>query len=127
MLSFSINDKVKVKDGLPYAGCIAEVVDILEGKHTGKIMYRVKIVETETEFLFADIDLEKYEEKKHEYRFDFFYDDKVVIVSMYDGDDLIERGHGHIIHSGADGIAQAASYAMKKLWAKMNDKGGDLR
>ena len=126
MLSFSINDKVIVKDGLPYEGCIAEVVDILEGKHTGKIMCRVQFVETETEFLFDAIDLEKFEEK-HEYRFDFFYDDNVVIVSMFDGDVLIERGHGHIIHSGADGIAQAASYAMKKLWAKMNDKGGDLR
>jgi hypothetical protein len=126
MQEFTILDKVKVKDGLPYAGCIAEVVDIYEGKRTGKIMYRVKIVETGDECTLAAVDLEAYEEK-HEYRFEFFYDDNVVIVSMYDGDTLIERGHGHIIHSGADGIAQAASYAMKKLWAKLNDKGGDLR
>ena len=126
MQEFSINDKVKVKDGLPYAGCIAEVVDILEGKRTGKIMYRVKVLETTNECVFAVNDLEKHEEK-HEYRFNFFYDNSIVIVEMYDGDALIERGHGHLIHSGADGIAQAASYAMKKLWAKMNGKDGDLR
>ena len=126
MQEFSINDKVKVKDGLPYSGCICEVVDILEGKRTGKIMYRVKVLETTNECVFAANDLEKQEEK-HEYRFNFFYDNSIVIVEMYDGDALIERGHGHLIHSGADGIAQAASYAMKKLWAKMNGKEGDLR
>lgn len=126
MQEFKIFDKVKVRDGLPYGGCVGEIVDILEGKRTGKIVYRVEIEGSVSECTFSVTDLEAYEEK-HEYRFETFYDDNVVVVTMYDGDTLIERGHGHIIHSGADGIAQAASYAMKKLWAKMNDKEGDLR
>ena len=33
------------------------------------------------------------------------------------------RGHGHIIHEGAMGIAQASAYALKKIWQKM--EGGD--
>ena len=46
--------------------------------------------------------------------------EKVVAVELVevDGDDeeTVARGHGHILHDGAEGIAQAASYACKKLW-----------
>ena len=31
----------------------------------------------------------------------------------------IVRGHGHIIHEGALGKAQAASYSLKKIYEKL--------
>jgi hypothetical protein len=62
----------------------------------------------------------------YEYEFDYLED--VVVAKLYEvnGDTKteIERGHGHIIHEGALGIAQAASYALKKLYEKLN--GGTL-
>ena len=63
---------------------------------------------------------------KYEYEFDYLED--VVVAKLYEvnGETKteIERGHGHIIHAGAVGIAQAASYALKKIFEKMN--GGTL-
>lgn len=32
----------------------------------------------------------------------------------------VDRKHGHVVHSGAIGFAQAASYAMKKIYIGMN-------
>lgn len=63
---------------------------------------------------------------KYEFEFDYLND--VVVARYYEvkGDvkTEIERGHGHIIHEGAKGIAQAGSYALKKILEKIN--GGTL-
>lgn len=49
----------------------------------------------------------------------------VVVAILYetvgDVEREIGRGHGHIMHQGAIGFAQAASYAMKKVYVNMND------
>lgn len=39
-----------------------------------------------------------------------------------EGDEKTEigRGHGHIIHSGAFGVAQAAAYALKRIAANLD-------
>jgi hypothetical protein len=50
--------------------------------------------------------------------------DNVVVAIMMQGERQIGRGHGHIIHEGAIGIAQAASYALKMLYTNMN--GGSM-
>jgi hypothetical protein len=59
-----------------------------------------------------------------EYSIEFTYAENLVVARLYElGDDSkteIGRGHGHIFHDGALGIAQAASYAMKKLYERMN-------
>lgn len=124
MQKFNIGDKVRITS-CSEEGMTGEIIDVLKSRNTDEAFYRVNCGDNNCGALYAATELEAYEEE-HKYRFDFFYDNSIVIVSMYDGDTLIERGHGHIIHCGADGIAQAASYAMKKLWAKMNDKDGDL-
>lgn len=59
------------------------------------------------------------------YRFDVFTaDSNVVTAVMYEvtgsGEREIDRQHGHIIHEGMIGVAQAASYALKKLYTNMN-------
>ena len=64
---------------------------------------------------------------RYEYEFDYL--DNVVVAKFYEvkGDTKteIERGHGHIIHEGALGIAQASAYALKKIWQKMEDECDD--
>lgn len=51
------------------------------------------------------------------------YLDDLVLVVLYeateDGPKELARSHGHIIHEGVEGIAQAASYAMKGVWYKV--------
>lgn len=50
----------------------------------------------------------------------------IVIATLYEEYDAIKkplrRGHGHIIHDGELGIAQAASYACRRLYESL---GGD--
>lgn len=63
-----------------------------------------------------------------EVKIEFEHLDNVVVAKLFEvvGDTKTEiaRGHGHIIHDGTLGIAQAASYALKKLYEKMN--GGTI-
>lgn len=60
---------------------------------------------------------------KKEYSYEFSYLDNVVVAILYelgaDSKTEIARGHGHIIHEGAAGIAQAASYALKRIYLKI--------
>lgn len=60
------------------------------------------------------------------YRWEVFQaDNNVVTAVMYESVNGVEREvdrkHGHCIHAGAIGFAQAASYAMKKIYTNMND------
>lgn len=58
------------------------------------------------------------------YYHEITYLENVVLVVLYenteDGPVELARAHGHIIHEGADGIAQAASYAMRLIWFKIH-------
>ena len=57
------------------------------------------------------------------YFYKITYLDNLVLVVLYeatgDGKKELARGHGHIIHEGAAGVAQAASYAMRGIWNQM--------
>ena len=52
-------------------------------------------------------------------------DNNVVMAILYETIGGVEReigrGHGHVMHAGAIGFAQAASYATKKIYINMND------
>ena len=62
------------------------------------------------------------------YHYNIQETDGLVVAILYEtvGDEEKEvaRGHGHIIHDGVNGFAQASSYALKKLYEKIN--GGSL-
>jgi hypothetical protein len=70
--------------------------------------------------------LERVDSAK-EYRYEFSYLDNVVVAVLNEvGDGYIRevaRGHGHIIHEGVEGIAQAASYALKRIYLKVAERG----
>ena len=60
------------------------------------------------------------------YRWEVFQaDNDVVTAVMYEivngVEREVDRKHGHVIHHGTIGFAQAASYAMKKIYIGMND------
>lgn len=56
------------------------------------------------------------------YEFDFA--DNCVVAILFENKNgekrEVMRGHGHIIHGGILGFAQAASYALKKIYEKMD-------
>ena len=62
------------------------------------------------------------------YYYDFDICDNVVVARLYEEREGVETeleiGHGHIIHEGVKGIAQASAYALKKIYEKLN--GGTL-
>ena len=70
-------------------------------------------------------DLEGIAYTEKTFSFDINLLDGVVVAIMYeeyeDGRKVeLCRGHGHQIHRNAVGLAQAASYAMKRLYTSMN-------
>lgn len=54
------------------------------------------------------------------YEYEFEYLEKVVVARLYevteDSKTEIAKGHGHIIHEGVIGIAQASAYALKRIY-----------
>lgn len=75
---------------------------------------------------FDAASLELIKDEPVTYCHEFEYLDNVVLCRFYEikGDEKTEimRGHGHIIHEGSLGIAQASAYALKKIWLKMEGK-----
>lgn len=74
--------------------------------------------------IVADDRLEEFGNVTYDIKFEYL--ENLVVARLYerheDGwHDEIAKGHGHIFHDGALGIAQAASYALKKLYQKLED------
>lgn len=119
MKEFNIGDRVV---SLPY-DCDGVVEDKVYSHKKGEWVYVISFDDGDVAPHF-ECDLEVCREKT--YRWDVFQaDNNVVTAVMYeivDGMEYeVDRKHGHIIHHGAIGFAQAASYAMKKIYVGMND------
>ena len=48
--------------------------------------------------------------------FEISIEDNLAIARAYYDGKEIEKGHGHILHDGIDGILQSVSYAFKRMW-----------
>jgi hypothetical protein len=140
-MEFNIGERVRVKDykNLPeqmkvgggmakIAGKDGEIVDKLWSGAKGCMVYRIHIdgypKVSAVDFPEESFDLISELEKKA-YRYEIDVLDNVVVAVLYEvGDDFkteIARGHGHIIHEGEVGVAQAASYALKKIYQKFSN------
>ena len=139
-MEFNIGDRVRVKkyEDLPeqmrsrgfarLCGCDGEIVDKLWSGAKGCTIYRILFDGSDRpssiDFLTKSVDLISELDKKT-YFYEFDYLDNVVVARFYEVEDdqkvEIARGHGHIIHEGAKGIAQAASYALKKIHQKFTE------
>lgn len=124
-MEFKIGEKVKHTDGR-----IGSVVDCMSSGKTGKTYYKI-LFEGNIKagsVLYKEEELSSYDEKA-QYTYEFEVLDNLVVARLYEvkGGQKIEvmKGHGHIFHDGIYGIAQAASYACKRICEDMN--GGMLK
>lgn len=134
-MEFRIGDRVKVKeyDNLPEsaknkglgrnAGKEGEIVDILYSNVKECYVYRIHFdgadQHSKTDFVEVTFDFATNKDKPA-YTYEIEVLENLVVARLYqivDGCKTeIAKGHGHIFHDGAYGVAQAASYACKKLW-----------
>ena len=136
MTKFNIGDRVRVRDyydlpeGVrnksvsPLCGKDGEIVDIIYSNAKKCLFYTIHLdgYDKPSHKLFTEdcIDLVP-EVVPVTYRYEFDFLENVVVARLIevaaDGTETeIAKGHGHHIHDGALGIAQAASYAMKRIW-----------
>lgn len=123
-MAFNIHDKAIVK---PFKEK-ATIVDTLISATSGEVRYKVCFDRSDyiPSQLFEEADLEPVEEKpEYSFTFDIADDERNIVIAIIrktvgDVTTEIGRGHGHIIHDGDDGIVQAASWALKKIWQDMN-------
>lgn len=134
-MEFNIGDKVRVKpfDKIPEeirsrglgksAGRVGEIVDVIHSTAKGKTVYKIlfdgDVHISRTDFEEGMIDPVGVPEKPR-YEYELEYLENVVVARLYevteDSKTEIAKGHGHIFHDGVLGIAQAASYALKKIY-----------
>lgn len=136
MTKYNIGDRVRIRpyDELPESartkstgplcGKNGEIVDIVYSNAKKCLYYTIHLdgYAQPSHKLFTEdcIDLIP-EETSVIYRHDIEYLDNVVVARLIeidgDGNEAeIAKGHGHIMHDGVLGIAQAASYALKRIW-----------
>jgi hypothetical protein len=130
---FKIGDRVKVIPGEEHG----IITDIMFSNKFKVNLYEV-ISEDDGDVLlgrFVADDLESAP-KARNFSMDIRIDiaQNIVIATLYENCDTVKkplrRGHGHIIHDGELGIAQAASYACRRLYESLGgsfDKGGYRR
>lgn len=113
---FQVGDRVLA--GNNRVGC--EVMDCLYSTRADEWLYELRS-DGEDIGTYAEHNLELAPVKK-EYRIEMEVCDSVVICKLIDGTngEEISRGHGHVIHLGDIGVAQAASYAARQMYIAMN-------
>lgn len=129
-----IPDEVKNKGMGKSAGKDGEIVDVMYSNAKDCYMYRIqfdgKATHSQTDFPEGSFDLIS-EIEQATYAYEFEYAENLVIARLYEikGDEKTEVGcgHGHIFHSGVFGIAQAASYALKRIATDLNGGYIDTR
>ena len=141
-IEFQIGDRVRVHNYEDFpehmknsacakvAGKEGEIVDALWSYANNCTIYKIQLDGYDriskvnfTADSFALIEEEEVAAKT--YTYEFAYLETIVTARLYEvvGDTKtqIAIGHGHIIHDGALGIAQAASYALKRIWMALEE------
>lgn len=137
-MEFNIGDRVRIKryedisDIGKYWGRLCgkdgEIIDKLWSGAKGCAVYKIHIdgydKPSSIDFPKTAFDLVS-ELEKASYEYQFEYLDKVVVARLYKVTENtkteIAKGHGHIIHDGVEGIAQAASYALRKIYLNITN------
>lgn len=142
MTKFNIGDRVRIRpyDELPdevksratgpLCGKEGEVVDIVYSNAKHRLFYAIHLdgYDKPSAKMFTEESIEFVpEEVPVIYRHDIEYLDNVVVARLIeidgDGNETeIAKGHGHIMHDGALGIAQAASYALKRIYFSLSEE-----
>ena len=119
-MGFNIGEKVTT-----YEGRVGTVVDKMYSELMEGYYYEL---DSEGYVLYKEDELSLFVEKL-EYAYEIEHVEKLVVARLYkivNGEKTeIAKGHGHIFHDGVYGVAQAASYALKRICDDLN--GGSLR
>jgi len=107
-MEFRIGDNVTIKQG----GDTGRVTDIV--KTSGGYLYGVQNSTWDKPKYFYEDELEAEVEKNYSFQITVANNLAYAVMTDEDGNE-IARGHGHIFHEGTYGVAQAASYAMRKV------------
>ena len=122
-------DSVKHKGIAKNAGNDGEIVDKLWSAARDQMVYRIQFDGfdrfSKTDFVEGTFDRISDLKAKKTYTYEFDYLDTVTVARLYEVDEdgnktEIAKGHGHLIHNGALGIAQSASYALKRIYQDLN-------
>ena len=119
MNTFNIGDQVLVVS----TNEVGVITDKMYSEAKSKFLYVIKPNDGGRSVIRKEDEIAEFH-KKVEYRVETQIADNVVIGIIYEIRDGYEvevcRGHGHIIHDGAEGIAQACAYAYKKAFAHID-------
>lgn len=119
-MKFQVGEKVRIgsREGT--------VVDVMSSRSRKYDLYEIQFdgESLPDETFYEEDSLKKIVEADTDISFKIDIAENVVVAIMMKGGKQIGRGHGHIIHEGAIGVAQAASYACKMLYSNMN--GGSM-
>ena len=119
MSKFNIGDEVRViktnESGV--------ITDRMYSEANSIFMYIIKPHDGGRQIVRKEDDIDAYRTQP-EYRVETEIADNVVIGIIYEIVNGIPtevcRGHGHIIHEGAEGVAQACAYAYKKAFGSID-------
>ena len=139
-IEYQIGDRVRVHDyeGFPapmrnaacakVAGKEGVITDALWSYAAKCTVYQIHLdgYDRPSKVAFLDGSFDRVEEKEAPtYTYEFTYGDNIVIARLYevteDSKTEIAKGHGHVFHDGALGIAQAASYALKRIYHDLEE------
>ena len=105
--------------------CIGPTLATVLNKYVGQDMstaYQVQFSNMSTMLVSEeDVKLAKEEMGANPEEFELKIDvaENLVVAMLLKNGEEIARGHGHIIHGGDIGIAQAISYAAKRIWFEL--------
>lgn len=97
------------------------VVEILKGQTSSTKVFEV-VLDSGESIWTRDQFLEEepvITEMGQEYELKIDFADNVVVAILYKNGREIGRGHGHILHSGKLGYAQAISFACRRMYQEM--------
>ena len=116
---FKIGERVKPI----HRDIVLEVMDAFYSIRSEKWFYEVRDHETMTDGTYGEENLELATAKEFSMDIKIDIANNVVIATMYESLGVVQKpihkGHGHLIHEGEYGIAQAASYACMRLYKSM--------
>ena len=125
-MEIKIGDKVIVETDI-----IGPELATVLNKYVGQGMstvYQVQFYNMSTMLVSEeDVKLAKEEmgANPEEYELKIDVAENLVIAMLLKNGEQIARGHGHIIHGGDIGIAQAISYACKRIWFELGGNYDD--
>ena len=138
---FKIGDRVKVKEyyDIPeelqsrgfarFCGEVGTISDKFYSEGQKCHVYSIEFDNYATSKKLWKAEMLELIDEEVSYTYEFEYLDNVVVARLFelreDSKTEIARGHGHIIHEGVLGIAQAASYALRKIFYQIEAKEGD--